>query len=329
MYFVMSLNKNDAQGCMDGQDRMPIIPERRGQRLGKMMKFGIHYIYWRKNLNCTSYQPYVKRAKKAGFDCLELGDYLFFQISDHEVDELAKASEYYDMELALGLDPPEGSYITSFESQEREKGIEFYKKAFPRMERLGIKAVGGNMLNAPFNTPPYTQSYPKEYEYAVDSLRKIAKAAEDYGIEINVEVVNRYESHIVNTAAQAKQLLTDVDMQNAKMTLDSFHMNVEESSFTNAILTAGDKLGHFHLMENHRGVLGTGHLPLNEFRDALQYIHYDGILTMECLVRAGGSLGDNARIWRDLTRGADEEELDIQASRSVHAMKFLFAEGDR
>ena len=60
------------------------------------MKFGIHYIYWRKDLDCKSYLPYVEKAKKAGFDALELGDYLFFEISDHDVTELAKAAQYYD-----------------------------------------------------------------------------------------------------------------------------------------------------------------------------------------------------------------------------------------
>ena len=117
------------------------------------MKFGIHYIYWRKDLDCKSYLPYVEKTKKAGFDALELGDYLFFEISDHDVTELAKAAQYYDIELALGLDPPAGSWLTSFDREERRKGIEFYKKAFPRMEKLGIKAVGGNMLNAPFTAP--------------------------------------------------------------------------------------------------------------------------------------------------------------------------------
>lgn len=292
------------------------------------MKFGIHYIYWRRDLDCKSYLQYIERAKKNGFDALELGDYLFFEISDYEVSEISKAAQNYDIEIALGLDPPKGAYLTSFDEGERNRGIEFYKKAFQRMEKLGIKAVGGNMLNAPFNAP-FGKFHEQEYINAIDSIRKIASCASDYGMGINVEIVNRYESHIVNTASQAKALLDAVDLPNAKMTLDSFHMNVEESSFVNAILTAGNKLGHFHLMENHRGILGTGHLPLYEIRDALKHINYNGILTMECLVRAGGELGDCCRIWRDITRSADEKGLDEQAHQSVMAMKFLFNEGDR
>ena len=292
------------------------------------MKFGIHYIYWQKDFSCVSYLPYVKKAKDAGFDALELGDTLFFRISEKDVAELAAAARDADITLALGLDPPAGCSLTSEEEAHRKRGIAFYETAFERMEKLGIRAVGGNMLNAPF-TPPYAAHQKREWEYARDSLKKIASAAEEYGMEIHVEIVNRYEGHIVNTAAQARKLLDEIGLPNAKMTLDSYHMNVEESSFTNAILTAGSRLGHFHLEENHRGLLGTGHLPLYEFRDALRQIGYTGILTMECLVRAGDELADGCRIWRDMTGWADEEELDRQAGESVRAMKYLFSEGRR
>lgn len=292
------------------------------------MKFGIHYIYWQNDLKCDSYMPYIEKAKKAGFDALELGDILFFRISEKQVEEIAAAAKHYDMELALGLDPPEGCYLTVEDKDERNRGIAFYERAFDRMGKLGIRAVGGNMLNAPF-VAPFGKYHEREWGYARDSLRKIASRALEYGIGIHMEVVNRYESHILNTAAEAHKLLDEVELPNAKMTLDSFHMNVEESSFANAVFAAGDRLGHFHLEENHRGLLGTGHLPLHEFRDALKQIGYEGILTMECLVRAGGELADTCRIWRDMTRRADAERLDIDAAGSVKAMKYLFAEGMR
>ena len=50
---------------------------------------------------------------------------------------------------------------------------------------------------------------------------------------------------------------------------------------------------------------------------------------MECLVRGGGELADGCRVWRDMTRWAEGDELDVQASQSVHAMKFFFNEGTR
>lgn len=290
------------------------------------MKFGIHYIYWRNDLKCRSYTPYVERAKKSGFDVLEIGDYLFLDLTGAQIEELAAAAREYDVELALGLDPPQDAALSDDDPAVREKGIRFYSDIFPKLNKLGIKGIGGNMLNAPFR-PPFSDHHQREWANAVLALREICRRAADCGLQVNCEIVNRYEGHIANTAKDARKLLDEVGLPNAKMTLDSFHMNVEESSFANAIFDAGDRLGHFHLEENHRGLLGTGHLPLYEIRDALRKINYQGILTMESLVRAGGELGDCARIWRDLTGWADEETLDRNAKASVESMRYLFSQG--
>lgn len=291
------------------------------------MKFGIHYIYWQNDLQCKSYTPYVLRAEACGFDVLEIGDYLFLRLSDAEIDELRAAASDCGIELAIGLDPPAGAALTSEDTAQRERGVRFYTELLPKLSRLGVRGIGGNMLNEPFQ-PPFREHHPRQWANAVESLREICRRAEDFGLNINCEVVNRYESHIVNTAHDAHRLLDEVGLPNAKMTLDAYHMNLEESSFSNAIFDAGDRLGHFHLQENHRGLLGTGHLPLYEIRDALRKINYNGILTMECLARAGGELGDCARIWRDLTGWADETELDAAAMRSVMSMRYLFSQGN-
>ena len=291
------------------------------------MKFGIHYIYWRNDLQCKSYTPYVARARKCGFDALELGDYLFLDLTPKELEELKAAAADQQIELVVSLDPPQDSALSSFDASARDKGIRFYTDIFPRLQRLGVKCICGNMLNAHF-IPPFLTNHPREWDHAVQSLRQNCKAAEDYGLDVNCEVVNRYEGHIFNTARDGRRFMDEVDLPNAKLTLDAYHMNIEESSFANAIFDAGERLGHFHLQENHRGLLGTGHLPLPEIRDALHRIHYQGICTMESLARAGGELADCARIWRDLTGWADEEGLDRNAEISVQSMRYLFSQGN-
>jgi D-psicose/D-tagatose/L-ribulose 3-epimerase len=290
------------------------------------MKFGIHYIYWRNDLKCKSYIPYIKRAKECGYDVLELGDYLFLSLTDKDIDELKAAASYYDVELALGIDPPYDRSLSSENESQRKAGISFYTDLLPKFRRLGLNGFGGNMLNAPFRAP-YSEYHQMEWDNSVKSLKEICKKAAEYGLQVNCEIVNRYEGHIVNTAKGMFRLLEEVDEPNGKMTLDSFHVNVEENSFSQAIFDAGNRLGHFHLMENHRGLLGTGHMPIFEIRDALNEIHYEGVLTQECLVRAGDELGDCCRIWRDMTGWASEQELDDNARRSVEAMRFLFQPG--
>ena len=101
--------------------------------------------------------------------------------------------------------------------------------------------------------------------------------------------------------------------------LDSFHMNIEEDSFREAILTAGSKLGHFHIGEANRKVPGSGRLPWKEMADALKEIGYDGTIVMEPFVRPGGRVGSDIKVWRDLSNGADDAKLDADIRENSDA----------
>jgi D-psicose/D-tagatose/L-ribulose 3-epimerase len=287
------------------------------------MKFAIHYIYWQKGLNCRSFIPFVKKAKNLGFDALELGDRLILKMSENEVDDLSFVSKENGIELSIGLDPDIDMSLTSDDEQVRRRGIDFYKNVFPRLQKLGITVMAGNMLNAVPHLP-VSRHRKSEWQYGIVSIREIGQTAQDYGININIEVCNRFEAHILNTANQGIRFVQEVDLPNVLLTLDTFHMNIEEDSFSNAIHVAGKYLGHFHLGENHRHLPGTGHLPWNEIRDALLQIDYNGMLTMEPLISSDCELGDYAHIWRDMTNGANEEQLDLHVSKAVAYLRYLF-----
>jgi len=290
------------------------------------MKFGIQYLYWRKDLDCQNYIPYLEKAKAAGFDCLELGDYLVLEMPDKAVDELAAAAIHNDILLTAGLDPPADCSLTDDAAEVRQKGIAFYTKAFARLEKLGITTLGGNMLNAPPRIP-FHAYHEREWESGVQSMRHLGKQAAEHGVKLCIEVMNRFESHLINTARQGRRFVDEVGLPNVKLLLDGFHMNIEESSITNAILDAGSTLGHFHFVENHRGLPGTGRIPWDEVRDSMRHIGYDGLMVMEALVRPGGTLGDAVRIWRDLSGADNEDELDRNAKRSLEFARYLFDQG--
>ena len=287
------------------------------------MKLGIHYIYWQKDLNCQSYVPYVSKAKQLGFDVLELGDYLVLNMPEYEVNALASAAKEYDIELSIGLDPRQEDALTSNDSACRVRGIRFYCDLFPRLQKLGIKTLAGHFLNA---EPIFPVSKNRETELmrGAESISQIGRCAAEYGISINIEIVNRFESHLLNTAQQGVAFAKEVGLSNVKLTLDTVHMNIEEDSFYQALTTAGNYLGHVHLCENNRRLPGKGKMPWLEIRDALFQIGYKGIMTMEPLVQTGGDLGDYARIWRDMTDGADEEMMDAAAAKAARFIRYLF-----
>lgn len=290
------------------------------------MKFGIQYLYWRKDLGCKSYIPYLVEAKKVGFDILELGDYLILDMPEKEIDELAAAAKHNEMTLTVGLDPPPDCALTDDCKLVREKGIAFYGNAFKRLEKLGVSTLGGNMLNTPPRAP-FGQYIQQEWVHGIESMHALGEIAAQYGITLCMEVMNRFEGHIFNTAKEGRRFADEVDLPNVKLLLDGFHMNIEESSFANAVLAAGEKLGHFHFIENHRGLPGTGHIPWQEVRDAMRQIGYDGAMVMEALVRAGGTLGDCVRIWRDVSGAGNEEELNHMAQSALHYSQYLFGQG--
>jgi len=146
------------------------------------------------------------------------------------------------------------------------------------------------------------------WENCVDSMKEAIKVAEDHGVLFSIEVLNRFEHFLINTSEQAVQFVEQVGSPNLKILLDTYHMNIEEDSFRDAIVRAGDKLGLFHIGENNRRPPGRGHIPWDEVVGALKQIDYQGDTVMEPVVLSGGVVGQYLAIWRDLTDGEDLDE---------------------
>jgi D-psicose/D-tagatose/L-ribulose 3-epimerase len=99
--------------------------------------------------------------------------------------------------------------------------------------------------------------------------------------------------------------------------LDTFHLNIEEDSIRDAIVTTGAKLGHFHIGETNRRPPGRGRMPWDEIFGALRTIGYAGAVTMEPFLMPGGEVGRDISLNRDLRDGLN---LDREAGR---ALKFV------
>ena len=145
------------------------------------------------------------------------------------------------------------------------------------------------------------------------------------GADPQTEVVFLVELALLRALGRPAQMLAagQIDLQVGIM-LDTFHMNIEESSMTEAIRQAGPLLGHFHTGEPNRMPPGAGRMPWFEIGLALQSIGYEGPVVMEPFVRPGGTVGQNIKIWRDLTGHAlTTEELDEMAKQAVQFQKYV------
>ncbi|HIP99164.1 TPA: sugar phosphate isomerase/epimerase, partial [Candidatus Bipolaricaulota bacterium] len=96
------------------------------------------------------------------------------------------------------------------------------------------------------------------------------------------EALNRYESHLVNTAAQALAVVEEVGSPALGVLLDTYHMNIEEADLPGAIHLVGGRLQLVHVADSNRRAPGRGHIPFRELLAALEGIGYRGPLIVEC-----------------------------------------------
>lgn len=108
-----------------------------------------------------------------------------------------------------------------------------------------------------------------------------------------------------------RKYVDEVGSPNCKILLDTYHMNIEEDSFAGAIKLVGNRLGHFHVGEsNRRPPCENGKMPWNEITNALKEIDYQGAIVMEPFIKMGGEVGRDIKVWRDISEGASESEME-------------------
>jgi D-psicose/D-tagatose/L-ribulose 3-epimerase len=152
------------------------------------------------------------------------------------------------------------------------------------------------------------------------SAREVGQAADyahERGIAMTFEVLNRYETSVINTAAQAMEFVTLSGSENLRIHLDTFHMAIEEADMGEAIRLALPRLGYLELGQSGRGLLSTGVVDIAGVVRLALDAGYSGRFGVEAFSRtmlpAGAS--DMLAIWRQpYPSGA---ELAADAARVV------------
>jgi D-psicose/D-tagatose/L-ribulose 3-epimerase len=150
---------------------------------------------------------------------------------------------------------------------------------------------------------------------AAEGLRAIGDYASSAGVRFGVEVLNRYEANLFNTAQGAREVVDLAGHPNAGILLDTFHMNIEEADPGEAIRAAGDRLVHLQASDNHRGAPGDGAFRWREAASALKEIGYKWDVAIECF-NMESRMGPLVHLWRPLA-----ESPDAQARRGMAFLK--------
>lgn len=285
------------------------------------MKYGIYYAYWEQEW-AADYRYYIEKVAKLGFDILEIAATPISNYSDSEMAELKACAVANGIILTAGHGPSASQNLASADPELRANAKAFFIDLLRRLEKMDIHSIGGALYS--YWPVDYSRPIDKEgdWQRSVESVREVAKVAGECGVSYCLEALNRFEGYLINTAEEAVEFVKQVDHPSVKAMLDTFHMNIEEDSIGGAIRTAGPYLGHFHTGECNRRVPGKGRVPWGEIREALHDVGYNGNVVMEPFVRMGGKVGSDIKVWRDMSRGASEAELDRDAREAVNFLRY-------
>jgi D-psicose/D-tagatose/L-ribulose 3-epimerase len=138
-----------------------------------------------------------------------------------------------------------------------------------------------------------------------ENLAPVVEHAASKGVRIAVEPLNRYETSLLNTVGQALEALDGLPEEGCGLALDTYHMNIEESSPVAAIRAAGGRIAHVQVCANDRGTPGADHQDWPALLRALAGAGYRGPLCIESFTPDNATIATAASIWRPLASSPD------------------------
>ena len=279
-----------------------------------MNTLGIFVNFWEKSWT-IDYKRYIDKVKKLGYDILEFQAQPLLDMTNEECRAIKKYADERGIKLSysLGLNPKYD--VANPDKEVRAGGVEYLSNIVRKIAVMEGELFSG-VTYAGWGIPDYfVDEAEKEALFcrSVESMKQVMKVAEKEGVTVCCEAVNRFESPLVNTAAEAIKYADMVDSKNIGIHLDTYHMNIEENNIGDAIRLVGKRLRHFHTGENNRNVPGRGHLNWDEIFKALKDIDYKNDIVSEPFLMMGDEVGYDIRVWRPILENPTEERLDNEA----------------
>lgn len=269
-------------------------------------RLGIHSLVWVGAWSPEEARHAVSSSAEAGFDLIELAalDPWAF-----DTDMTAALLQEHGLAAGVSLGLADDTDVSSEDDDAVAAGRKLLSQAVNLVRDVGGDYLGGVIFG---KLGRYARpATPRGRANSVETIQQLADQAAQSGITLGLEFCNRYETNLLNTTAQTLEFIAEVGRDNVVAHLDTYHMNIEETSFREPVLAAAaaGKLGYVHVGESHRGQLGTGSIPWAEFFAALQEVGYDGTITFESFSSevVHPELSSTLAIWRDLW--TDSEEL--------------------
>ncbi len=269
------------------------------------MKIGVNFLLWAAAMNEKSVEL-IEKAARLGFDGVEI-----FIDEPRNMDcrliRIVAGDHGLGITCCAIVGPDR--HLISDDPAIRRNALEYLKASIAISHEVGSRVFCGP-LYAGVGVLAGRPRTRQEWDRAVEGLSEAARDAEAAEVSLCLEPLNRFETYFVNIAEDAVRLTEEIGSPSVRVMLDTFHMNIEEKSPTDAVLKAGTRLGHFHCSENDRGTPGSGHVDWPGVFGALREIGYERWLVIESFVLGNEAIARAAAIWRDIAPSGDDLARD-------------------
>jgi D-psicose/D-tagatose/L-ribulose 3-epimerase len=267
------------------------------------MKFGVNTFVWISPCTTEAIRDLTPKVKAMGFNILEISVENPLLIDPKAAHEILEKNNLEG--IICGAFGPDRN-ICSSDPKIRENAKSYIRWLIDAANEIESKVICGPMYSSVGKEHlEDSESRKNEWNLAVSGIREMADYANQYGIKLAFEPLNRFETDMINVVAQGNKFIDDIGRKNVGFHLDTFHMHLEEKNSADAIRQAGDRIFHFHACENDRGVPGTGQVHWTKIAAALKEVKYQGPVVIESFTNQVKEIARAVCIWREIAPSQD------------------------
>jgi sugar phosphate isomerase/epimerase len=205
---------------------------------------------------------------------------LFIKSADEPgLDQVVKAIRRNRLQVviiaAVSAFVDDGLFLSSPDADVRQKMIARMRGQIALASELGAMVPIGVLRGS--------EGGAERLKWLADSLLQLLDIADEHGVRLLIEPVNRYETRMINSIPDAFDFLTQFGMPNLGLLVDVFHMNIEDRDIYASLRMAGDRIGHVHVADSNRRVPGYGHLDWSAIFQTLNGVDYQGFCSIEAI----------------------------------------------
>ncbi|MEJ2295147.1 MAG: sugar phosphate isomerase/epimerase [Candidatus Lokiarchaeota archaeon] len=201
--------------------------------------------------------------------------------------KIVEIKESYNMDIpAIGT----GSTFIRFgfslghhDEYMRKKAIERVDKYMEFANEFNSKVIIGLIRGR------YTQlSNPKRENLNIKtSLKTCVQIAENNGVILLFEPINRFEIDSYNTITESVDLLEEIGSDSLKLLVDTFHTHLEEDPVLiwDYLPQIASYVSHIHLADCTRRAPGSGHFDFRAFLNIFKDIGYNEYISIETIMK--------------------------------------------